>query len=149
QRVEPKVLLNRWIIPMEHGFDYFDLHTGQKIKLPFQQMLVVATNLDLDSVTDPAFLRRMGYRLHLETPTPQRYREIFEKHAARWWADVPAGLMDRLIERYRAEGRELRGCEPRDLLNRVQDICKLHRQPMELNDDILDMAWTSYFGTKS
>ena len=112
-------------------------------------MLVVATNLDLDKRRRPRLPQAaMGYRLHLETPTAQRYKEIFEKHAARWWADVPAGLIDRLIDRYQAEGRELRGCEPRDLLNRVQDICQLHRQPIELNDDILDMAWTSYFGTK-
>jgi hypothetical protein len=56
--------------------------------------------------------------------------------------------MDRLFERYRAEGRELRGCEPRDLLGRVQDICQLRRQPMELNDELLELAWASYFGTK-
>jgi hypothetical protein len=148
QRVDPAALLNRWIIPLEHGFDYFSLHSGQKIKVPFQQMLLVATNLDPDRVMDPAFLRRMGYRVHLATPTPERYREIFEKCAARWRADVPAGLVDRLLERYGSEGRELRGCEPRDLIGRVQDVCQLRRLPMELNDELLDLAWTSYFGTK-
>jgi hypothetical protein len=30
----------------------------------------------------------------------------------------------------------------------VQDICRLRQQPMELNDEVLDLAWTSYFGTK-
>ena len=56
--------------------------------------------------------------------------------------------MDRLLERYGSEGRELRGCEPRDLIGRVQDVCQLRRLPMELNDELLDLAWTSYFGTK-
>jgi hypothetical protein len=148
QRVDPAALLNRWILPLEHGFDYFSLHSGHKIKVPFQQMLLVATNLDPERVMDPAFLRRMGYRVHLATPGPERYREIFEKYAARWRAEVPAGLVDRLLERYRHEGRELRGCEPRDLIGRVQDICQLRRQPLELNDEFLDLAWTSYFGTK-
>jgi hypothetical protein len=148
QRVEPAALLNRWILPLEHGFDYFSLHSGHKIKVPFQQMLLVATNLDPERVMDPAFLRRMGYRVHLATPGPERYREIFEKYAARWHAEVQPGLVDRLLERYRQEGRELRGCEPRDLIGRVQDICQLRRQPLELNDEFLDLAWTSYFGTK-
>lgn len=148
QRIEPKHLLNRWIIPMEHGFDYFDLRTGQKIKMPFRQMLIVATNLELDQVTDPAFLRRMGYRLQLEAPTPMRYRQIFEKLASQWWTEVPQGLLDRLIKRYQEENRELRSCEPRDLLGRVQDICQLRKQPMTLDEEVLDLAWASYFGTK-
>ena len=148
QRVEPSALLNRWIIPLEHGFDYFSLHSGHKIKVPFQQMLLVATNLDPERVMDAAFLRRMGYRVHLATPGPSRYREIFEKYAARWRAEIPSGLIDRLLERYRSEGRELRGCEPRDLIARVQDICQLLRRPLELNDELLDLAWTSYFGNK-
>jgi hypothetical protein len=116
--------------------------------VPFQQMLIVATNLEPDRVMDPAFLRRMGYRVHLETPSAARYREIFEKYAARWRVQVPAGLVDHLLARYRVERREARGCEPRDLINRVQDICQLRRQPLELNVELLDLAWTSYFGTK-
>ncbi len=148
QRVAAEDLLNRWIIPLEHGFDYFTLQSGTKIRMPFQQMLIVATNLDPETVMDPAFMRRMGYRIHLTAPGAERYQEIFRRYAARWKAAVPPGLLERLLERYRAEGRELRGCEPRDLIGRVQDICRLRNQPLELNHEVLDLAWTSYFGTK-
>jgi predicted ATPase with chaperone activity len=148
QRVDPESLLNRWIIPLEHNFDFFTLQTGAKIKVPFQQMLIVATNLDPEKVMDPAFLRRMGYRVHMARPSLQRYREIFEMYAQRWRAEIPPGLIDRLLERYRLEGRELRGCEPRDLIGRVQDICQLRRQPMELTEEFVDLAWASYFGTR-
>lgn len=148
QRVAAEDLLNRWIIPLEHGYDYFTLQSGPKIRVPFQQMLIVATNLDPDTVMDPAFMRRMGYRIHLTAPGPERYQEIFRRYATRWKAAVPPGLLDRLLARYRAEGRELRGCEPRDLIGRVQDICRLRNQPLELTDETLDLAWTSYFGTK-
>jgi hypothetical protein len=146
QRIAPETLLNRWIIPLEHNFDFFTLRTGTKVKVPFQQMLIVATNLDPEKVMDQAFLRRMGYRAHLARPCPLRYREIFKKCAARWNVDIPPGLVERLLQRYRDEGRELRGCEPRDLIGRVQDICQLRRQPMELNDQLIDLAWVSYFG---
>ncbi|MBV9123028.1 MAG: ATP-binding protein [Planctomycetes bacterium] len=148
QRVDPTALLNRWIIPLEHGYDYLVFPTGVKIKVPFQQMLVVSTNLEPKQVTDPAFLRRMGYRLHMAPPTPERYQDIFRKHASRWGMELPPDLMGRLLERYRLEGRELRGCEPRDLVGRVRDICQLRRRPMEFNDEVFDVAWTSYFGTK-
>lgn len=149
QRVSPSELLNRWIIPLEHRIDYLSLHTGLKIQVPFRQMLVVATNLDPNRVMDPAFLRRMGYRMEVQGPTAERYREIFnryaeEKHGVR----VPPALIDRLLTRYNKENRELRSCEPRDLIERVGDICKLKRQPMELNDEFLDLAWCGYFGMK-
>jgi hypothetical protein len=42
----------------------------------------------------------------------------------------------------------MRGCEPRDLIGRVQDICQLRRQPMHLDADVLNLAWTSYFGSR-
>jgi predicted ATPase with chaperone activity len=148
QRVEPIDLLNRWIIPLEHGFDYFTLQSGPKVRLPFQQMLIVATNLDPNKVMDPAVMRRMGYRIHLTTPSRERYRQIFHQYAERWSAEVPAGVVERLMDRYQKEERDLRGCEPGDLIGRVQDICRLRGKDMELNDEVLDLAWTSYFGTK-
>src|SRR4029078_9476595 len=83
QRVEPTQLLNRWIVPLEYQVDYLTLHTGQKIVVPCRQMVMFATNLDPAAVTDPAFLRRMGYRLYVARPTPEHYAEIFRRDAAR------------------------------------------------------------------
>jgi hypothetical protein len=149
QRVEPRDLLNRWIVPLEHQIDYLSLHTGQKVQVPFRLLLIIATNLRPEDVTDPAFLRRMGYRLHLDKPSPQRYQQIFERYAARWGATVPPGLLAHLFDRYRSEQRELRCCEPRDLIERVRDICRLRGRPLELHNAILDLAWAGYFGTQA
>jgi predicted ATPase with chaperone activity len=149
QRVDPHDLLNRWIIPLENQIDYLSLHTGQKVQVPFRLMLIIATNLQPDAVTDPAFLRRMGYRLHLEKPLPERYADIFARYAARREASIPMPMIARLLERYRAEGRELRCCEPRDLIERARDICRFRGQPLNLNEEILNLAWAGYFGTQN
>jgi SpoVK/Ycf46/Vps4 family AAA+-type ATPase len=149
QRVDPHELLNRWIIPLEHQIDYLTLHTGQKIQVPFLLMLVIATNLDLGTVTDPAFLRRMGYRLFLGAPTPDLYARIFERYAARRGVAVAPGLVARLLDGYRTSGRELRSCEPRDLIERAADICQYLGRPLEVDDEVLELAWTGYFGAGS
>jgi predicted ATPase with chaperone activity len=149
QRVDPHELLNRWIVPLEHRIDYLTLHTGQKIQVPFLLTLFIATNLDVGEVTDPAFLRRMGYRLYLGAPTPELYAQIFDRYAAHREAAVAPGLIARLLERYRSEGRELRSCEPRDLIERAVDICRYRGRPLELDDDVVDLAWTGYFGAGS
>lgn len=148
QRVEPHDLLNRWIVPLEHQEDHLTLNTGQKIQIPFRLMLIVATNLTVSDVADPAFLRRMGYRLHLDAPTPEQYAQIFRAYADRHKVDVPSGLIERLLQRYQEEGRELRASEPRDLIERSRDIARLRRRPFELTPDVLDIAWTGYFGNQ-
>jgi hypothetical protein len=148
QRVDPHDLLNRWIIPLEHRFDHLTFHTGQMMLVPFLLMLIVATNLQVDEVTDPAFLRRMGYRMYLDKPSPEEYIEIFERYARRHEVDAPRSLVQRLLKRYEVEERELRGCEPRDLIERARDISRFRRTSFELTEEILDLAWSGYFGTR-
>lgn len=148
QRVDPRDLLNRWIVPLEYGVDHLNLETGQQVKVPFRQFLVVATNLELAKVTDSAFLRRMGYRVTLENPGAKEFAEIFARHAARRGISVPAALVDGILERYRAEGRELRACHPRDLIDRALDDCRFHEETPRLTAETLDRAWAGYFGAR-
>jgi MoxR-like ATPase len=146
ERVSPQQLLNRFITPMEYQVDYFTLVTGQKIQVPLRHVLIIATNLDPATVTDPAFLRRMGYRLFLGTPTPEQYAQIFKLYAEGHGASVAPAVLDSLLARYRAENRELRSCEPRDLIERGRDICRFQGKPLELTPEVLDLAWIGYFG---
>jgi predicted ATPase with chaperone activity len=148
ERVSAEQLLNRFITPMEHHIDYFTLITGQKIQVPLRHLLIIATNLDPARVTDPAFLRRMGYRLFLGPPTPEEYAQIFRAYAKRLGAEVADEVLEALLERYRAQNRELRGCEPRDLIERARDICRYEDKPLELTPEVLDLAWTGYFGSE-
>ena len=146
QRIEPHELLNRWIIPLEHQVDHLTLAAGQKIEVPFRLMLIVATNLTIEQVADPAFLRRMGYRLHVNKPDPQTFVRIFHAYAHKAGAPVAPGLTEQLLRRYAEEGRELRASEPRDLIERVRDICELRQRPFALDADVMNIAWLAYFG---
>jgi hypothetical protein len=148
ERVSPEQLLNRFITPMEYQIDYFTLTTGQKIQVPLRHVLIISTNLDVARVTDPAFLRRMGYRLYLGPPTPEEYTKIFQVYAQRQGAGVAPKMIDKLLERYRAQDRELRACEPRDLIERARDICRFENRPLELTPEVMDLAWTGYFGSE-
>jgi hypothetical protein len=146
ERISPEQLLNRFITPMEHQIDYFTLRTGQKVQIPLRHVLIIATNLSPDRVTDPAFLRRMGYRVYLGAPTPEQYTRIFQQYAKGQGVEVPAGAIEGLLERYRSQNRELRSCEPRDLIERARDICRFRSKSLELTPKVLDLAWSGYFG---
>lgn len=147
QRVAPQDLLNRWIVPLERRVDYLALHTGKKIEVPFEQLVVFSTNLDENDLADQAFLRRMGYRARVEPPTPPAYSEIFKRQAYSRGMRCKQSVLSHVLNKYRTEGRQMKGCEPRDLLDRATDICLFEGQPLELTPEVLDVAWRNYFGT--
>jgi len=147
QRVDPKDLLNRWIIPLENHLDYLTLHTGKKIEIPFEQLLVFATNLNPDDLVDEAFLRRMGYRLPFTQPTSEIYGLIFQRYVAARGLNYEPALLHMLLDRYRKENRQMKACEPRDLVERCLDICRYEKRPQTLTPELLNLAWDNYFGT--
>lgn len=77
QRVEPKDLLNRWIVPLEKRVDYLTLHTGKTFQIPFDELLVFSTNLNPESLMDDAFLRRIPYKIEIDNPSQRMYEDIF------------------------------------------------------------------------
>ena len=146
QRIPPETILNRWIHPLERGIDFLTLQTGQQLEVPFRQMLIVSTNLDVNKVMTPAFLRRMGYRVHMADPAPPRYKEIFRNYAGGCDVQVPPAVLDGLVDRYQREDRPMHCCEPRDLVERARDICRYRGQDLQLDSDTLELAWQGYFG---
>jgi hypothetical protein len=146
QRVAPTDLLNRWIVPLERRMDYLALHTGKKIEVPFEQLVLFSTNLEEKDLADEAFLRRMGYRARVEPPTPAAYIEIFKRVAYTRGIKCDQTCLDHILNSYMIEHRQMKACEPRDLLDRVTDICLFEGHTLELNPKLIDVAWRNYFG---
>ena len=65
-------------MPLESRVDYLTLHTGKKFQVPFDVLIVFATNLDPASLVDEAFLRRIPYKIPIEDPTVEQFTRIFE-----------------------------------------------------------------------
>ncbi len=81
QQVRPRDLLNRWIVPLENRIDFLTLHTGRKIEIPFDVLVVFSTNLPPRDLVDEAFLRRLRHKIEIGDPTYEEYREIFKRVA--------------------------------------------------------------------
>jgi len=146
QRVAPRDLLNRWIMPLERRVDFLTLQNGKKIEVPFEQLVIFSTNVEEKDLVDEAFLRRMGYRARMELPSKEVYAEIFRRAAGERGIAAGQDSLDYVLRKYSTEGREMRSCEPRDLLNRVTDICGFQGSQLRLTPELLDMAWGNYFG---
>ena len=44
QQMPPRELLNRWIVPLDRRVDYLSLRYGLKFEIPFEVLVVFATN---------------------------------------------------------------------------------------------------------
>jgi predicted ATPase with chaperone activity len=75
QQVRPRDLLNRWIVPLENRVDYLRLHTGRKVEVPFDVLIIFSTNLPPKDLVDEAFLRRLRHKVEIGDPSFEEYRD--------------------------------------------------------------------------
>jgi predicted ATPase with chaperone activity len=146
QRATPTEILNRWIVPMERRVDYLNFAYGGKMTVPFEAFLIFSTNLTPDQLGDEAFLRRIQYKMLLQSPDPSEFREIFVRQCEKYGLVPREDVIDRFILKYYTRtGRKFRRCHPRDLLSLVSDYIAFKRLPQELTEDLLDYAFESCF----
>src|SRR5690606_16787696 len=123
QLVRPRDLLNRWIVPLESRIDYLTLHTGRKLEIPFDVMVIFSTNLPPKDLVDEAFLRRLRHKIEIPDPTFEAYREIFRRVAEIRGIQYEDQALAYLIQEwYIKRGRKLRANHPRDLCEQMLDV---------------------------
>ena len=146
QQIRPRDLLNRWIVPLENRIDYLTLHTGRKVEVPFDVMVVFSTNLPTRDLVDEAFLRRLRHKIEITDPSFDDYREIFRRVAAgKKVAYSDQGLAYLLQEWYIKRKRKLRASHPRDLCDQILDISRYLHVDAAMTPELLDRAAESYF----
>jgi hypothetical protein len=146
QRMRPEDLLNRWIVPLESRVDYLTLHTGRKFQVPFEVLIVFATNLDPLSLADEAFLRRIPYKIPIVDPTMTQFTEIFELNCKRKGIRFHQVMVAYLIRRhYTPIGRPLRACQPRDVIDQVIALSRYRGHEPVITRELIDAACRAYF----
>ncbi len=146
QQVRPRDLLNRWIVPLENRVDFLTLHTGRKIEVPFDVLVVFSTNLPPRDLVDEAFLRRLRHKIEISDPSYEEFREIFRRVSqAKNVKYNDQGLAYLLQEWYIKRNRKLRASHPRDLCDQIIDIARYMNVEPEMNRELLSRAAASYF----
>lgn len=146
QQVSPRDLLNRWIVPLENRIDFLALHTGRKIEVPFDVLVIFSTNLPPSTLVDEAFLRRLRHKVCIDDPSYEEYREIFKRLCtAKGVSYSDQGLAYLLQEYYIKANRNLRASHPRDLCDQILDIARYTNTEPAMTNELLDRAADSYF----
>ncbi|HWQ14966.1 MAG TPA: ATP-binding protein [Roseiflexaceae bacterium] len=146
QQMRPRDLLNRWIVPLEKRVDFLTLHTGKKIEVPFDQLIIFSTNIEPKQLVDEAFLRRIRYKIEVPNPSPAEFREIMRRVCkAKGVPYSDDGLRYLLEVEYPKRKLELRAVHPRDLIDQLIDIARFTRTQPIMSRELLAAACKSYF----
>lgn len=146
QLMDPQLLLNRWIVPLERRTDFLTFQTGMKFEIPFDQLVIFSTNLDPVELVDEAFLRRIHYKIKLDHPSREEYEEIFKLVAE--WNGISFNpqafnyLMEQCYDRLKVN---LSACHPRDLIDHIIDKAHFKGTAPALTEESIKGAWDTYF----
>ena len=141
QLVSPANLLNRWIVPLESRVDYLKLHTGKTFSIPFEELVIFSTNLEPEDLMDPAFLRRLPYKIEVGPPDLEHYRTIFEKECARQGLTLRDDVFNFIVYMVKEEmGLDLAAYHPRFIVDQVVATCRFLGQNPELKSPYIDYA---------
>jgi len=145
QRISPRDLLNRWILPLEKRIDFLTLSNGIKFQVPFDELLIFCTNIDPKELLDEAFLRRIPYKVKLKDPSEEKFRHIMKFMAPKYDIEYDDAMADYLIDTYFRGKRPFRSCHPRDILEQIVNASAYQRIKPRLTKDLIKLAAFNYF----
>ena len=146
QIISPKYLLNRWIVPLDRSVDYLTLRYGVKFEIPFEMVVVFATNLDPVELADEAFLRRIQNKIYVEPVDSAVFDRIFRRLVDERELACEPDCAEYLRTLCRDSGNgELRACFPADILNILTSISLYEGVAVEINKNNLKRATSMYF----
>ncbi len=145
QRIDPKDLLNRWIVPLEKHYDFLLLPNGKKIQVPFDELIIFSTNLNPQELVDDAFLRRIPYKIEITNPTEAEFRHVFKFQCDKYGIPHDEAMVSYLVTNHYNGKRGFRVCHPRDILDQIRNTAAFLGTEPRMTPQLLDIACKNYF----
>jgi energy-coupling factor transporter ATP-binding protein EcfA2 len=145
QRVKPEDILNRWIVPLNSRVDYLNLHTGKSIQLPFDELVIFSTNLHPNDLMDPAFQRRISYKLETVEPGEDLFRRVFTDMAKKRGLELTDEIYRLVLDGVRQAQAPLAYFQPKFIVEQVLASCKFEGVKPQFTPDNVRDALTNLF----
>jgi energy-coupling factor transporter ATP-binding protein EcfA2 len=138
QFVRPTDLLNRWIVPLEERIDYLKLQTGAVVQMPFDELIIFSTNMTPNDLMDPAFLRRIPYKLELTPPSPEEYKKIFRQILAPHNLELSESMSNWVVEELQVRrGLTLACYQPGFIAAQILNACQFEGRAPEVSEELI------------
>lgn len=146
QRISPRELLNRWIVPLDRGKDILSMWSGVSFEIPFEVLVVFGTNLALSDLAEDAFMRRLKNKIKIDPLSPDLFRELLQRVCTAKQLPCVREMQDYIIAECLKHCQDgLRACFPADLIGIICGIAAFEKRPARLEISDIDNAMRVYF----
>lgn len=143
QRETPQEFINRLIIPLEERVDHLVLDNGRKVEVPFDTLVIFATNYEPRTLLDEAGLRRLRHKILVDRPSRDIFVRILVRAASQAGLEVTEDVLAHLLFDLYGANAETRfnAFHPRFLIDQSVSICAFRGIEPQLTTEVLDQAW--------
>ena len=149
QRAKPEDILNRWIVPLNSRVDYLTLHTGKSVMIPFDEIVIFSTNMHPNDLMDPAFQRRISYKLETVEPPEEQFRKVFDGMAKKIGLVVSDEIYERVLDGIKDNDAPLAYFQPKFIVEQVLASCKFEGTKPKFTAENVDDALANLFIKKA
>jgi len=150
QAESPQALINRWIVPMESGFDILALQSGEKFVVPFDTLVIFSTNFQPSEMFDGAALRRIAYKVKVDGPDQENFLQIFMRVCQAKKIPVDEHTVVHLLKnRYPEVDHIYANFHSPFLVDQMLSICAYEGIPAQMSPELIDRAWANLFVDES
>ncbi|MEM9761863.1 MAG: ATPase [Pseudomonadota bacterium] len=146
QRETPQQIMNRLIVPLEEGVDFLALQSGRKFQVPFDALVVFSTNIAPKKLVDDAALRRLRYKILIDSPDQETFLKILVTTAARFGMEVDEEKVAfMLFELYDRDKVKFQAFHARFFCDQARALAQYKGSTPELSERALRSAWGNLF----
>lgn len=146
QAEPPQAIINRWIVPLEMGYDILALQSGEKFVVPFDTLVIFSTNFHPNEIFDGAALRRIFFKIKIDGPNQENFLKIFAMVARKKKMPLnEAALVHLLKVKYPTIDNNFANYQPVFLIDQMISICDFEGIPYQMTPDLIDRAWANMF----
>jgi len=146
QQDPPQALINRWIVPMEGGYDILSLQSGQKFVVPFDTLVIFSTNFAPAELFDGAALRRIYYKILIDGPSRDDFIKVFFKVCQAYKIKPSEEVITHLLaNKYPTVDNNFASYHAPFLIDQMLSICEYEQRERTMSIDLVDRAWENLF----
>jgi MoxR-like ATPase len=146
QRISARELLNRWIVPLDRRKDIMSMWSGVSFEIPFELVVVFATNLSLSDLAEEAFMRRLKNKIKMEAMQPQLFDELVRRVCRQKGLWLEPGAEEYLrVACAEHASTGLRACYPEDVASTICGMASFEQRAAKMDKSSIDSAIRVYF----
>ncbi|MGG7645650.1 ATPase [Rhodovulum sp. YNF3179] len=146
QQEPPQSIINRWIVPMEAGYDILALQSGEKFEVPFDTLVIFSTNFHPNQMFDGAALRRIFFKIKIDGPTQEEFLKVLAMIAKKKGMPLDEDSLVHLVRnKYPEIGNVYANFHGPFLVDQMAAMCDYEGQPYRMTPELVDRAWANLF----